>query len=122
LRTPSVPIAPDRRRLAACERRGGQHGIDHQLPGGDSADRVGELLRRRVLDDEAARAGGHRAPQVGEEGDGQDQPAPAAGPLPLAREPLRLRAARRLDLLAHVALQPGRRSIDSEVPVIVNTT
>ena len=56
-------------------------GIDDALAGVHPPHRVGELLGRRVLDDEAGRAGFHRAPQVARPPErGQDDHA-AAGHL-----------------------------------------
>ena len=57
----SRPVSGD---TPAGERRRGQRRIDHPLAARYPADRVGQLLGGRVLDDEAERAGLHRPPQV----------------------------------------------------------
>ena len=64
---------PGRQRLR------GQRRVDHPQPGVHPADRVGELPGRGVLDDEPARAGLHRPPQVAGPAERGDHQHPAAG-------------------------------------------
>src|SRR5262245_7709084 len=48
----------------ACERLRSEHGVDDSLPRSHPADRLGELIRRRVLDHEAESTRFHGPPEV----------------------------------------------------------
>ena len=59
-----VALAGGQRVVAGGQRLGGQRRVDDPQPRVHPADRVGQLVGRRVLDHEPARAGLHRPPQV----------------------------------------------------------